>query len=147
MKKIGVCFLILGSLIISSCTTPGVVTEESNYSIKQHRVAITAAFGLVREISANGRTVYSMFHDQNFKTIDSTGKTKDRYYSKATVLGSIRPYRISVEVIHEKRDPETKSWVAVDVDMELAQKRSDTILELLNQSRDESGTFDEEAPF
>lgn len=145
MKKFAA--VILASLVFSSCTTPGVVIEESNYSIKQHRVAITAAFGLVREISANGRTVYSMYHDKNFKTIDSTGKIKDRYYSKATLLGSIRPFRISVEVIHEKRDPYTKSWVAVEDDIELAQKRSDVILELLNQSRDESGTFDEEAPF
>jgi len=139
-------FFLLG-LFLSACTTPGVVLEESNYSIKQHRVAITAALGLVREISHNGRTIYSVYHDRAFQELEITPRTKERYYTKATILGPIRPYKVSVEVLREERDPELNSWVVVDSDMKLASKRAELIKKLLNQSRDEGGTFDEEAPF
>ena len=144
MKALGI---LIFAFFVSSCTTPGVVLEESNYSIKQHRVAITAAFGLVREISQNGRMVYSMFHDRNFKNFEVTAKTKERYYTKATILGAIRPYRVSVEVIYERRDPDSKAWIMVNEDAELSQKRADVIRNMLTQSRDEGGTFDEESPF
>ncbi|MCC2677861.1 MAG: hypothetical protein K0R29_437 [Pseudobdellovibrio sp.] len=139
--------VLLIGLFLSSCTTPGVVIDNSNYSIKQHRVAITAALGLVREISQNGRTVVSVFHDKSFAELELTPKTKERYYTKATILGAIRPYRVSVEVLKEVRDPELKAWVVVDSDMRMAAQRASVIEKLLNQSRDEGGTFDQEAPF
>lgn len=142
----GLIILSIG-LILSSCTTPGVVIEESNYSIKQHRVAITAALGLVREISQNGRTIYSVYHDKTFAELELTPKSKERYYTKATILGPIRPYRVSVEVLKEVKDPELKAWVIVDSDMKLAAQRAAVIEKLLNQSREEGTTFDQEAPF
>lgn len=141
-----IIFLIFG-LFLSSCTTPGVVIENSNYSIKQHRVAITAALGLVREISQNGRTIMSVYHDKAFAELEFTPKTKERYYTKATILGSIRPYRVSVEVLKEVRDPELKAWIVVDTDMRLAAQRANIIEKLLNQSREEGTTFDQESPF
>jgi len=137
----GLAFLLIG-LVLSSCTTPGVVIEESNYSIKQHRVAITAALGLVREISQNGRTIYSVYHDKAFAELELTPKSKERYYTKATILGPIRPYRVSVEVLKEIKDPELKAWVIVDSDMKLAAPRAAVIEKLLNQSREEGTTFD-----
>jgi hypothetical protein len=147
MKFSAYLLVLIIFFLVSGCTTPGVVIEESNYSIKQHRVAITAALGLVREISKNGRTIYSVFHDREFQEVELTPRSKERYYTKVTILGPIRPYKVSVEVLHEQKDPELKAWVVVDEDMKLAAKRADLIQKMLNQSRDEGGTFDQEAPF
>jgi hypothetical protein len=147
MKNICVYILILSGLFFSGCATPGYTVENSNYSIKQHRIAITAAFGLVKDISQNGRTVSSMYHDREFKTVELTPKTKARLYSKATVLGAIRPYKISIQVLEERKDPDTRQWIVVENHIDLAEKRAEIIQSLLNQSRDDGGTFDEEAPF
>ncbi len=140
-------FSLIFGVILSSCTTPGVVIENSNYSIKQHRVAITAALGLVREISQNGRTVISVYHDKAFAELELTPKLKERYFTRATILGPMRPYRVSVEVIREVKDPELRAWVIADSDMRMAAQRASVIEKLLNQSRDDGGTFDQEAPF
>ncbi len=140
--------VIFGFLMLLGCTTPqGVFIEESNYSVKQHRVAITAAYGLAREVSRNGRVISSFYHDKNFKALEITTKTKERYYTKSTILGSIRPYRVSVEVILEQRDPDTRQWGVVEGDERLAIIRAKAIKDLLNQSREEAATFDEENPF
>ena len=133
--------------VLSSCATPGYVIEESNYSVKQHRIAVTAALGLVRQVSQNGRVILSLYHDQNLKNIEVTAKTRERYFTRVSILGSIRPFRVQVEVIHEKRDPDTKQFVVVGQDEELAEKRALVIASMLNQSRDEGTTFDEENPF
>jgi hypothetical protein len=134
-------------LFASSCATPGYVIEDSNYSVKQHRIAITAALGLVREVSQNGRVIFSLYHDKNLKNIEVTAKTRERYFTRVTVLGSIRPFRVQVEVIQEKRDPDTKEFMPIGLDEELAEKRGLVISSMLNQSRDEGRTFDEESPF
>jgi hypothetical protein len=140
---LGLVFILLAS----SCATPGYVIEESNYSVKQHRIAITAALGLVRQVSQNGRTVLSLYHDKNFKNIEITPKTRERYFTRVTVLGAIRPFRVQVEVIQERRDPDTKEFMPVGLDEDLAEKRALVVQSMLNQSRDEGTTFDEESPF
>lgn len=137
----------LTALMLSSCATQNVAIEESNFSVKQHRVAIVAALGLVRGVSQNGREILSLYHDRKLKNIDVTAKTKERLYTKAVVLGSRRPYSVSVEVHVEKRDPDSKEFQDVGVDERLSAKRTLAIREMLNQSREEGGTFDEEAPF
>ena len=144
LKKI---LLFIYLLLLGSCATQGVSIEESNYSVKQHRIAATQALGLVREVSRNGRIISSGYHDSKFKEIEVTAKTKERYFTKITILGSIRPYRVSVEVLIEKRDPETKEFILVGHDDLLAQKRLNSVQEMLNQSRGELSTFDEENPF
>ncbi|MGZ3725200.1 MAG: hypothetical protein ACXWQQ_05345 [Pseudobdellovibrio sp.] len=141
-------FLVLTFLTLVGCATQqGVFIEESNYSVKQHRIAITSAFGLAREVSQNGRVVLSMYHDKNFKNIEVTTKTKERYFTRATILGNMRPYRVSVEVILERRDPDTRQWGVVEGDERLAILRAKAIKDNLNLSRAESVTFDEENPF
>ena len=47
----------------------------------------------------------------------------------------------------EQRDPDTKEFQEVEIDERLSEKRTEAIREMLNQSREEGGTFDEEAPF
>lgn len=138
----------LFSLIFSlGCETRGLVIAESNYSVSQHRIAITAALGQVRSISQNGREIYSYYHDRSLKGFEVTAKTKERLYTKVVILGNRRPYTVSVEVHVERKDRETKKFVDIGLDDGLSRKRALVIKEMLNQSRDESATFDEGLPF
>ena len=134
-------------LFFLGCQTPGYIIEESNYSVKQHRIAITAALGQVRSVSENGRVILSFYHDHAFKGFEVTSKTKERLYTQVIILGTRRPYRVSIEVHIEKRDPDSNDFQDIGLDEGLGLKRMLTIKEMLNQSRDTGGMFDEEAPF
>lgn len=134
-------------MLIAGCQTPGIVIEESNYSVKQHRIAVTAALGQVRSVSENGRVINSFYHDREFKGFEVTPKTKERLYTQVIILGTRRPYRVSVEVHIEQRDPDSKKFEDVGVDEGLGLKRTAVIQEMLNQSRDTGSVFDEETPF
>ena len=147
MKNLRNIVAICWILLLSSCVTPNVMIEESNYSVKQHRVAIVAALSLVRAVSQNGREILSLYHDRKLKNIEVTPKTKERLYTKVVVLGPRRPYKVAIEVHIEGRDPDTKEFVDLGLDEALAEKRAVVIRNMLNQSRDEGGTFDDEAPF
>lgn len=135
------------AFIVSGCQTPGFIIEESNYSVRQHRIAITAALGQVRSVSENGRVILSYYHDRNFKGFEVTAKTKERLYTKVAVLGTRRPYKVSIEVHVEQRDPETRKFIEIGLDEGLGRKRAFAIREMLSQSRDETSSFDEENPF
>ena len=145
--KIFSTFAALLFLVLSSCATKNVAIEDSNLSVKQHRVAIVAALGLVRGVSQNGREILSLYHDRKLKNIEVTAKTKERLYTKVVILGPRRPYSVSVDVVVERRDPDSKEFVVVGSDSRLSERRTAAIREMLNQSREEGGTFDEEAPF
>lgn len=142
--KIGLCALFFLAL---GCQTTGYVIEDSDYSVKQHRVAISNAFGKVRAVSQNGREVYSFYHDRKLKIFEVTNKTKERLYTKAVVLGSRRPYKVSVEVHIERRDPDSGRFEDVGLDENLARTQAMAIKKMLNQSRDETSTIDVESPF
>ncbi|MEQ1721946.1 MAG: hypothetical protein ABL930_02140 [Pseudobdellovibrio sp.] len=134
-------------LFFVGCQTTGFMIEESNYSVKQHRIAVTAALGQVRSVSENGRVILSYYHDKTLKGIEITTKTRERLYTKVAILGSRRPYRVSIEVHVEQRDPYSKKFYEIGLDESLGRKRAIAIREMLNQSRDETSSFDEENPF
>lgn len=144
IKKYSACLFILFFL---GCQTPGYIIEESNYSVKQHRIAVIAALGQARSISQNGREIFSYYHDRAFNGFEVTMKTKERLYTQVKILGSRRPYRVAVEVHIEQRDPETKRFYEVGLDEGLGLKRAIAIKDMLNQSRENSTVFDEETPF
>ena len=129
------------------CQTPGIIIDESNYSVKQHRIAVTAALGQVRSISENGRVMRSFYHDRSFKGFEVSSKTKERLYTQVSILGTRRPYRVSIEVHIEQRDPDSQKFEDVGLDEGLGLKRAAVIQDMLNQSRDTTSIFDEEAPF
>ncbi len=115
--------------------------------MKQHRIAVTAALGQVKSVSENGRVIHSFYHDRAFKGFEVTPKTKERLYTQVIILGTRRPYRVSIEVHIEQRDPDTKKFEDVGLDEGLGLKRTQAIQEMLNQSRDTTSMFDDEAPF
>ncbi len=146
MLKKGALVLLM-ILLLTGCQTTGFMIEDSNYSVKQHRIAITAALGQVRSVSENGRVILSYYHDKNLKGIEISTKTRERLYTKVAILGARRPYRVSIEVHVEQRDPESKKFYEIGLDESLGRKRAVAIREMLNQSRDETSSFDEENPF
>jgi len=112
-----------------------------------HREAIAKVIFLVGEVSDNGRVVTSQYHDRNFKYFQVTAKTKERLYTRATILGVRRPYRFTVEVRVERRDPQTGRFVDLGLDENLSRRQAIAIKNALTQGRENGGIFDEEAPF
>ncbi len=145
MKKIFLTgFLILFFL---GCQTPGIVIGETLLPIKQTRVAVTSALGEARAISQNGREILSQYHDRKIKFLDVTSQTKERLYTKVTILGARRPYDIVVEVHIERRDAETRIFQDIGLDDSLARSQARLIRQALNQSRDKFQSIDEGSPF
>ncbi len=140
--------LIAGFLMyfLSACQT-GVILAESNMSVSDHRKAIVIALGEPRTISQNGREISSHFHDAKFKYLEVNSKTRQRYYTKAIVLGARRPYDVSVQVRIEERDPKTGVFRDIGLDEDLSLTRALVIKDVLNQSRDRSQTIDGSNPF
>jgi hypothetical protein len=144
-KKSALVFLSI--LFVVGCQTTGFMIEDSNYSVKQHRIGVTAALGPVRSVSENGRVILSHYHDKDLKAIEVTTKTQERLYTKVAILGARRPYKVSIEVHVEQRDPDSKKFYDIGLDEGLGRKRALAIRAMLNQSRDETSSFDEEKPF
>lgn len=146
-KAKSIIFSIFISSVLLGCQTRGYLIEESDRSVRQHRQAITASLGQVRTVSENGRELYSYYHDRKLNGLEVGPKTKERLYTKVSILGTRRPYAIAVEVVVEKRDPVSKEFIEIGLDEGLAEKRGLQIQDLLNQSLDKTGQFDDQAPF
>ena len=98
-------------------------------------------------MSQNGREMTSHFHDRKLKFLDVTPKTKERLYTKVTILGARRPYDITIAVHVEQRDPDTKNFHDIGLDDNLSLLQAKTIQQALNQSREKVQSIDEGAPF
>ena len=129
------------------CQTHPYIISESYLPVSDHRRAIVAAIGEPRTVSQNGREITSFYHDRNFKYVDESKKPKIRYFTKVVVLGPRRPYEVSVEVIKEQRDPDTKQYIEQGLDDSLSQIRVNEIANVLNQSREKPQSVDVENPF
>lgn len=138
-------FLVL--FIFTSCVMPGYYIENSNLPVPQTRISITTVIGKPRFVSLNGRELTSLYHDQSFEPLDEEKKHKDRYLTKTIILGARRPYEISVQVIREKFDPQTQTYVDLGVDETLSQQRALQIKKYLNKSLDDYQKVDGENPF
>ena len=134
-------FLSLG------CQTHSYLISESYLPVSEHRKVAVAVVGPARIVSQNGREITSHYHDRNFKYIDEPTKVKVRYYTKVMVLGSRRPYEVSVEVFKEQKDPDSKQFISQGLDEGLSQKRLTEVANVLNQSRDNPQSIDVENPF
>lgn len=134
-------------LLCGACQTPGFVISESYIPAKQTRVAVVTVLGPARTVSQNGREITTQYHDRNLKYIDVTAKTKERLYTKVTILGARRPFDVAVETRVEHRDPATREFVDAGLDENLSAKQGAIVQEALHQSRDKSDAIDVEIPF
>jgi len=141
------CVVLVLIFFCGACQTPGFVISESYVPVKQTRVAVVTVLGPARTVSQNGREITTQYHDRNLKYLDVTPKTKERLYTKVTILGARRPFDVAVETHIERRDPTTRDFVDVGLDENLTAKQGAIVQEALHQSRDKSDAIDVEIPF
>lgn len=146
-KSVKLLNLFLLIFVLTGCVMPGYYIENSILPVPQTRVSITTVIGKPRFVSQNGRELTSLYHDQSFEPLDETKKHKDRYTTKTIILGARRPYEISVQVVREKFDPQTQSYVDLGVDETLSQQRALQIKKHLNKGLEDYQKIDGENPF
>ncbi|WP_255490126.1 hypothetical protein [Bdellovibrio sp. KM01] len=130
------------SIFLAGCQTSGVLLRETPLGVSETRKVIMSVIGEVREVSENGRELFSKYYDRKGNPIQSMDMAKERYYSHLIVLGDRRPYDISVEVMVEARDSDG-GWELVDRDDHKAQVLADKLKRALNQSRDSRNVIDD----
>lgn len=129
------------------CTTTAYYIEGSNLPVPETRKVITALIGKPRIISLNGRELTSVYHNRAFEPLDETKGSKIRYYTKVTILGPRRPYEVSVQVIREAFDIETRSFVDIGIDEGLTKRKAIELKRSLNESLETYQTIDAEEVF
>lgn len=139
--------LICLSAQLLGCATQAYFIEESNLPVSENRKAITTVIGQPRVVSLNGRELSSVYHDQKFEPLEEGKRHKSRYYTKVVILGPRRPYEVSVEVIKERIDPKTQTYVEIGLDEGLTYKKAVEIKRALNKSLESSQVIDGGAPF
>ena len=122
---------ILILLLFTGCQT-GIFINDSPAAMTDIRKAYVSVMGEPRNTNFNGRELVSKWHDKRGRFEDSLAKAKSRYFTKLSILGDRRPYKIKIEVFHEVRvSPQQYEIVGEDLDQ--AQKTAQKIEEVLNQ--------------
>ncbi|UOF00350.1 hypothetical protein [Bdellovibrio reynosensis] len=142
MKHFFVSCLFLSTVLLSSCTTGGVILRETPLSVSETRRVIVGVIGEPRSISQNGREIVSQFYDKKNKSIEKMDMAKERFYSHLTILGDRRPYDVQVEVLVEGRN-EDGGFDLVDRDDDKAGILAERLRQALNQSRDTRNVIDD----
>lgn len=140
-------YLFGGFLLLAGCQTPGYFITESNLPVAETRKAITAIIGAPRQVSLNGRELYSIYHDDQFKPLEEEAKIFFRLYTQVTILGARRPYEINVQVWQEKYEKQTRKFIKLRLDDSLSQKRAIDIKRAVAYSLEKQQAFDGDNPF
>lgn len=132
----------LFTVVLAGCQTTGVLLRDTPLGVSETRKVIVSVVGEVREVSENGRELFSKYYDRKGNPIQSMDMAKERYYSHLIVLGDRRPYDINVDVIVEARDQDG-TWELVDHDDHKSAVLADKLKKALNQSRDSRNVIDD----
>ncbi len=132
MRRQFVLILSLIFLGLAGCQT-GVFINESPAAMTDIRKAFITVMGEPRSGNYNGQEILSKYHDKRGRTDESLAKAKSRFFTRLSILGDRRPYKIKVEVFHEVL-VEPQLYEVIGEDMDQAQKIADKIQEVLNQS-------------
>lgn len=142
MRKILWIFLLVFTLLLSSCRTGGVILRETPMNVSETRRVVVGVIGQPRTMSQNGREIFSLYYDKKNKNIDKMDMARERYYTQVTILGDRRPYDVQVEVLVEGRNEEG-NFELIDRDDERAGVIAEKIRQALNQSRDSRNVIDD----
>lgn len=124
--------IILSSFLLLGCQT-GVFINDSPGAMTDIRKAFVAVMGEPQDTNYNGRELTSKFHDKRGRHDEALAKAKARYFTKMSILGDRRPYKIKIEVFHEVRYS-PQQYEIVGEDLDLAEIMAKKIEETLNQS-------------
>jgi hypothetical protein len=142
MKKLFVGSFLFSMLLLSGCRTGGVVLRETPLGISETRKAVVTVIGEPRNMSQNGREMFSQYYDRKGAGIAKMDMIRERYYTHVTVLGDRRPYDVQVEVLVEGRTPEGTFELSHRDDAKAATV-AEKIRAALNQSRDNRNVIDD----
>ncbi len=145
------CFLFflksIFPFVFLGCVSNGYFIQNSILPVPETRKMVTAVIGKPRIVSLNGRELTSFYHDRKFDIVEDSKKIKTRYYTKVVILGPRRPYEISVQVVNERLDPETQTFVDMGLDEPLSQLKAVEIKKALNKGLENYQKLDGEIPF
>lgn len=134
--------------MLVGCQTPaGYFIMDSPLQVADIRIAANVVIGKPRLVSANGRELYSEFHDQGFQPLEELTKSADRYYTKVLILGPRRPYEVQTIVFKETWDADYSRFEGQGADEDLSLKRARAIKKVLNISLEKERGFDVSKPF
>ncbi|MBL7557767.1 MAG: hypothetical protein JNM24_18200 [Bdellovibrionaceae bacterium] len=88
-------------LVTLGCAGPGVYVHESDASLTETRKAIVKLYGEPRNLSQNGREIWTRHMDRKGRILETAKKGKERRYAHIKILGERRPYDILVNVVVE----------------------------------------------
>lgn len=145
VNKTNFVLLMIAVFCIVSCQSRGVRISDSPMSLSDTRRIITKVIGHPRELSENGREMYSAFSDGKGKISDGAAFANERKFTKVTILGDRRPYDIVVEVILEKK-VSLGLYKYLQHDDERARLLAERIKQELHESRSRSNVIDDFQP-
>lgn len=123
---------LFGLFFLSGCQT-GIFINDSPAAMTDIRKAFVVVMGEPRNTNFNGKELTSKLHDKRGRYDEALAKAKSRYFTKMSILGDRRPYKIKIEVFHEVR-VSAQQYEIVGEDLDQAQKTAKKIEEVLNQS-------------
>lgn len=142
MKTLRVLFLLVATVLTSSCQTGGVILRETPLNASETRRAVVAVIGEPRNISVNGRELSSAYYDRKNNKIEKMNMARERYYTHVTILGDRRPYDIRVDVVVEGLN-ELGKFEMMNRDDERATLIAEKIRQALHQGRDNRNVIDD----
>lgn len=146
VKGARIAFLLTWIVLGLGCTTyKGVMIKETPLGISETRRVITSVTGIPRNISENGRELYSQYFDRKGR-VDEFLNARERLYSRVTILGERRPYNIEVLVIIQNKQANGK-FLDVGHDLKRSEELAEKIRAALNESRDKRNVIDDFRPF
>lgn len=140
--------LICLFLLLTGCGLQEIKMESGDYSLARVKHSVKKSLPLgVRDISENEREYFSnYFIQRKGKTYDAANMDT-RKYAHVWILGDMRPYKISVEVIVELREvSQTKirsSYRVQDSDKQMAIIIMRKINRILNKRHNNSNIVDD----
>lgn len=147
LLKMKIFFLFLIVVFFSSCRTTGYFIQDSNIPVSDTRKYVTSLFGRPRALSANGRELFSDYHNEKFEFLEDSTNVEQRFYTKVTILGPRRPYEIQVEVYKELYELETDAFVDMGVDETLSYRRAAILQKTLKEIITTRQGLDGDLPF
>ncbi len=140
MRSLAILALVIG---LSSCAThqEGALLEETPLNMTESRKVVISVIGKPREISENGRELFSEFYDSRGLDYDPGKSGKERFFTQVLILGDRRPYDIRVIVPVEEK--QGRGFTLVGYDNEKAKRLSEKIKKALNLSRDNRNFIDD----
>jgi hypothetical protein len=138
-----VMFLVVPlAAALSGCSTNAAIRDVMlPYNTVRQTVVSNLPFGL-RKQSINGRELTSNYFSGTNIANDGA-EAADRAYAYVVILGSSRPFQITVKVVRERRGKKSRSYAVVGEDKKLTHEMVKRLKEALADRREDRNVIDD----